>query len=257
MPEVKWAVAVATAPRKDCTLTLCVEHLKVCGWEPIIFAEPNSTQVDCLTIINEERKGVWYNWLNSAKWCLENTDADVIFTVQDDTILHPDSKTFAESCMWPAPDCGFLSLYTPKHYTITKTGQLKDPSVNRIWTKGLWGACALIFPRKVLEIAVETHIAKGWLGASPRSRNPAVYEMRRQNPTSVVNSDTAIGKIMNFMGRSMWFVDPSPGVHAAVHSTCGHGDNTGRRNAYRPADFSKPLTDQVPSKQKHVLQWNS
>jgi len=249
--KMKWAVAVTTAPRKDCTLGICVEHLKVCGWEPIIFAEPDSTEVDCLTINNEERKGVWYNWLNSVKWCLENTDADVILTVQDDTILHPDSKTFAESCMWPAPDCGFLSLYTPKHYSIGKNKKLKNFGVNRIWTKGLWGACALIFPRKILERAVETHIAKGWLGAAPKSGDRKVYEMRKKNPSSVTNSDTAIGKMMNFMERSMWFIDPSPGIHIAVHSACGHGDNTGRRNAYRKANFDIPLTQQVP-KHKQV-----
>jgi hypothetical protein len=246
MQEPKWVVAVATAPRKDCTLNLCVEHIRVCGWEPIVFAEPNSTETDCQTIWNEQRKGVWYNWLHSAKWCLENTDADAILTIQDDTILHPDSKTFAEKCLWPAPDCGFLSLYTPKHYSFYKMKSLRDPGVNRIRTKGLWGACALIFPREVLGRAVNSRIANQWLGAPPRSGKPSVYEKRKLDPTLVVNSDTAIGKIMNSMGRSMWFIDPSPGFHAAKYSTCSHGDNTGRRNAYRPANFDIPLEDQVP-----------
>ncbi|MCR9201202.1 MAG: hypothetical protein NXI04_21385 [Planctomycetaceae bacterium] len=44
----------------------------------------------------------------------------------------------------------------------------------------------------------------------------------------------------------MYFVDPSPVSHVAVHSTIGHGGNKGRRNCYRCADHDSPLADQVP-----------
>ncbi len=90
-------VAVTTAPRKDCTLELCLASIEVNGWNPIVFAEPESTRTDFRTIENETRLGIWHNWLNSAGWCLENTTTAFILTVQDDSLFHPDSKQFMDS----------------------------------------------------------------------------------------------------------------------------------------------------------------
>jgi hypothetical protein len=70
-------------------------------------------------------------------------------------------------------------------------------------------------------------------------------QRRRDNPHTIANSDTAIGKICNAMGLGMYFVDPSPVDHIARFSTIGHGGNNGRRNAYRIADHSLPLAYQV------------
>ncbi len=244
-----WCVAVTTAPRTDCTLSRCIDSLKISGFEPIIFAEPNSTMIEsCQTIQNKEKKGVWYNWIQSCEYALTNTNADVIMTVQDDSFFHPDSKTFAEKILWPAEDCGFVSLYTPKHYSIMphyKT-KLRDVGVNRVYTRSMWGACALIWPRAVLEQVMDHEITKNWLGAPTKSRSQSVMDKRRANRTLVQNSDTAIGKIMNRMKRSMWFVDPSPVEHVAEHSVVGHGGNRGRRNCIRCAGWEKSLEDQVP-----------
>lgn len=261
----RWAVAVTTAPRRECTLQQCVDSIRGCGWEPVVFAEPGSTSVNAETMWNHTRLGVWHNWLNSAKWCLENTKADFILTVQDDSLFHPDSKTFAESILWPAENAAFVSLYTPKHYTIRKDGTVRDPGVNRIVTKSLWGACALIWPREVLQQVVTHPVATHWAGASPmrtttdsngkkrkrlRSEIQAIYEKRRSDPSTIANSDTAIGKIANAMGKTMWFVDPSPVQHIARFSTISHGDNSGRRNAWRIAHHERPLNEQVPIKGK-------
>ena len=41
--DQRWSVAITTAPRQDCTLKKCVESVRQCGWEPVIFAEPGST----------------------------------------------------------------------------------------------------------------------------------------------------------------------------------------------------------------------
>jgi hypothetical protein len=51
----------------------------------------------------------------------------------------------------------------------------------------------------------------------------------------------------------MWFVDPSPAYHGAVHSSCKHGINTGKRNAHRIADFNKPLSEQIPLPKRYDL----
>jgi hypothetical protein len=255
---VKWYVALATAPRKEPTLLKTIESMRDCGWEPIVFAEPDSVPTDALTYNHPERLGVWRNWVFSVRTALES-DADVIMTVQDDGVFHPDSKDFAEHVMWPAPDCGFLSLYTPKHYTLRderllrklrrtdrNIPDIRDPGVNQIHTRSLWGTVAVVWPRKVLENIIQDPLIESWLGAMPASRNPQVYKNRQENPHTIANSDTAIGKLMNKHKYTMWFVDPSPVAHIARFSAIGHGDNKGRRNAHRIADHTIPLTTQVP-----------
>jgi hypothetical protein len=237
-------VAVTTSPRRHCTLELCLASIDVCGWDPIVFAEPGSTLTEYQTIENTSRLGVWHNWLNSVRWCLEHTRTPRILTVQDDSLFHPDSKRFVDAMIWPS-NCGFVSLYTPKHYSIGKRGQIRPRGINRISTKSLWGACALLWERQILEQVVETPTCRYWQGAKPKSGNAAVMERRKQNPELIANSDTAIGKAVNRLGLAMYFVDPSPVHHIAKYSTILHGDNSGRRNCYRCADFDRPLADQV------------
>ena len=93
---------------------------------------------------------------------------------------------------------------------------------------------------------MEHDITKNWLGAPTKSRSKSVMDKRRADRTLVQNSDTAIGKIMNRMKRSMWFVDPSPVEHIAQYSAVAHGGNKGRRNCMRCANWSAPLEQQVP-----------
>ena len=256
-----WYTIITTAPRRDPTLQTCVNSMRDAGWEPIVLSEPDSPLSDALTFHNPTRLGVWHNWLKSVRLALES-DADVIMTVQDDSEFHPDSKDFAELCLWPATNCGFVSLYTPKHYTLRddkllrklrkkdpNTSDTRPPGVNHIITRALWGACALVWPRVVLEHILQDPIIESWVGAVTRSRNPAIYEKRRENPHLIANSDTAIGKILNKYKYSMWFVDPSPVAHIAQYSAIGHGDNKGRRNAHRIANHTLPLLHQVPPPQ--------
>lgn len=240
MVDKTWAVAVTAAPREGCTLKRCLASLRSCGWDPVVFAEPGSTQTNATTIWNEQKLGAWHNFLSSVSWTLDNTDANVILTVQDDSLFHPDSREFVESLLWPTRNTGFISLYTAKHYSHG------NPGLKKMNFKYLWGACALVWPREILEELLESSITKNWLGAKPRSRRSEVFEHRRQNPHLIANVDTAIGHILVDMQADMYFVDPSPVQHIAKHSTLGHGGNHGRRNAGRPADHSIPLKDQVP-----------
>lgn len=239
-----WTVAVTTAPRRDCTLIECVESIRRAGWEPIVFAEPGSTSTNAQTVWNKERKGVWHNWRDSAAWCLRNTDSQLILTVQDDSLFHPDSREFAESVLWPHPDAAFVSLYTPKHYTLNGAKEYRAAGVNRIKTRSLWGACALIWDRRVLEAVVYHKTARSWVGAARTKKQKRQFQQRPR--FKIANSDTAIGKICNALKRPMYFVDPSPVSHIAVHSSIGHGDNKGRRNCYRCSKHETPLIEQVP-----------
>lgn len=244
-----WAVGVTTAPRKDPTLTACVDSLHAAGWDPIVFAEPGSLETNATVIQNKTKRGCWHNWLHSAKWLLKNTDADVLLTVQDDAVFHPDSLEFADSVLWPREDAAFLSLYCPKHYQVKNgdAGHWK-PGVRRVTTTSLWGTLAVAWDRQTLQQVVNHHIAKTWLGVGPvkKCERAAHFETRRRDPSRINNSDTAAGKICNLLGRSMWFCDPSPVRHIAKHSVISHGGNKGRRNCYRCADHKRPLADQVP-----------
>lgn len=254
--EHKWFVAVTTAPRKEPTLQVCLDSLVINGWRPYVFAEPGSYQFlgeeyKQNFIQHETKKGVWWNWIESCKYALENSDADIIMTVQDDSLFHPDSKIMTERFLWPSEDVGFVSLYTPKHYSIKnhlKSKPERPVGLNRIATKALWGACALVWPRKVLEMVMEHELIEGWLGAPLKTKSAWVerQKKRKEEPWTIQNSDTGIGKIMNWTGRSMWFMDPSPVQHFAEHSAIGHGGNEGRRNCGRCAKFSIALEDQVP-----------
>lgn len=253
--KYKWFVAVTTAPRPEETLSICLDSLLIAGWNPYIFAEPGNYNINeeykSRMIKHEKRKGVWWNWVESCRYALENSDADVIMTVQDDSLFHPDSKSMAERFLWPREDVGFVSLYTPKHYSIKnhlKSKPNRPKGLNRIHTKSLWGACALVWPREVLEKVMEHELIDSWLGAKLKTASAweARKEKRKQEPWTIQNSDTAIGKIMNRMNRSMWFADPSPVQHIATTSAIGHGGNKGRRNCGRCAKFSQSLHEQLP-----------
>lgn len=239
---MKWAVAVTSAPRKPCVLMASIESLRLCDWEPVVFAEPGSTEVDCETRWNESRRGVWHNWLESCRWALE-TGAEFVLTSQDDAIYHPDSRDFIESIEWPE-GAAFISLYTPRHYS-RRNGKPRPTGINRIITRSLWGAVSIAWRRDQLQATIDHKIARTWAGARPKSGSQEVIDRRRAEPWRIANSDTAIGKICNARGRGMYFIDPSPVAHAAVTSTVGHGGNGGNRNAGRLADHSLPLDWQV------------
>lgn len=245
MLQKEVTVAVTTAPRKDCTLEYCLASIAACGWSPIVFAEPDSTETEHKTVWNSHKLGVWHNWLNACRWCLKNTSTEFVMTVQDDSLFHPESKVFLDSLDWPK-ECGFVSMYTPKHYTLRRDGSTRPVGVNRIVTKSLWGACALVWERSVLEKVLATKTCRNWLGVKPKSGSKSVMESRKRNPSLIANSDTAIGKALNLLSLSMYFVDPSPVQHIAKFSTLPtHGDNTGKRNCYRCADFDSSLILQV------------
>jgi len=250
----EWFVAVTTAPRKTPTVNQCLESLTLAGFRPYIFAEPE-TQIDDTykdrLILNQERYGVWHNFISSAKYAIENSNAEIIMTVQDDTLFHPDSKSFTESILWPAKDVGFVSLYTPKHYSISadKHEDMRPEGVNRVRPQSFWGNLALVWPRKVLEELLSMPMVDTWVGLRSKGNSwPQIKQKRMDHPHLIQNSDTAIGRLINKMQRSMYFLDPSPVNHFAKTSTTGHGGNQGRRNCGRCAKFSMPLESQIPLK---------
>ncbi len=245
---MKWSVVVTTAPRRECTLIQTLESLTDCGWDPTVFAEPGSTSTSYPTHHNETRLGVWHNWLKSCSWALAQ-QPDFVMTVQDDCEFHPESKDLIESINWPL-DAGYVSLYTPKHYQIWRNGRPRQLGMYHVNTSSMWGACALVFRPNILQSLINHPCAKHWLGVRGKNRKqwPALKLKRQQNPWMIQNSDTVIGSVLtrNF-GLKLYYFNPSPASHISKFSAIGHGDNRGRRNAWKIADPSIPLADQLKS----------
>ena len=259
--EDEWAVVVTAAPRAgEYTLAKCLHSIIVAGWSnPVVFAEPGIAVPDGITTLsNPTRRGCFHNWLHSAKWALENTKAEMILCVQDDSLFHPDSRQFTEDhCLWPSEDTGVVSLYTASHYQSVKVG-MRDVGINEVHTNVWWGTCAVVWKRVALEAVVNHEITKNWLGISPQKQadekhNPALrlkrvteyFENRREQPHLINNSDYVAGHVLNLLKYKKFFIDPSPVAHISKVSTINHGGNGGKRNCKRCADHSVSLVSQV------------
>ena len=228
MNNPKWSVVVTTAPRKKPKLKTTIQSLRKAGWDnPVVFAEPDSPTCDATTHTNDFRLGVFQNWLKAA-WHGVDSGADVIMTVQDDVWFDPESKWFAEKSLWPKK-CGFLSLYTPKHYSMARE-KIKPWGINRIFTKSLWGAMAMIWHPTVLKQIVSGEKAKNWIGRRSTMK-PWEKAYKLENPQEVRNVDTFLGYCVREMDRGMYYVNPSFAQHISTHSSIGNRSASGKRSA--------------------------
>lgn len=271
-PKLTWAVGVTTAPRRRPTLLDCLDSLRDAGWTPTVFAEPFSFLggVEFPIVQRERQLGVYHNWLDMARSLLrENPDADAFLTVQDDAIVHPQAKAWLDSVGFPASDTGFVSLYTPTHYShacdvldesgillrsthnwklgrnraariggSVRPGLCKPPGLHQHPTHCMWGACALAFPRAALERIVSRPEADAWKGMRFKSgsRTPA-----DRAPHEVKNADYFIGRSARDLGLKRYWCVPSLAQHIARHSSCGHGGNTDLRMHARSYDAGTDL----------------
>lgn len=250
-----WSVAVTTAPRKSPTLPRTIDSLRAAGWEPTVFAEPDSPECDAETVQNPRKLGVWHNWLQAVDHCLAS-GAGVVMTVQDDTLFHPDSKAWAEQALWPHPRCGFLSLYTPHHHSYRKRGRSLrklPPGINVIFEKSLWGAMAMVWHPRVLRMLRSHPLVQSWLGRrSTMSEEEIAF--KQANPSEIRNVDTAVGYVMRKLDRKMCYANPSPVQHISEYSSIGNRPAIGKRAASFVADHSKRLIDQVPIAERFEIQ---
>tara|TARA_R110000824_G_scaffold387140_1_gene582303 strand:+ start:1223 stop:1987 length:765 start_codon:yes stop_codon:yes gene_type:complete len=247
--KLNWSVVVTTAPRKKPKLEITVNSLRDAGWKnPVVFAEPNSPSCDAETYTNEQKLGVYHNWMKAAKHGLES-GADVIMTVQDDVWFHPDSKWFAESALWPAEDCAFLSLYTPLHYSMIK-GKQKPWGIYPVHTKSLWGAMAMIWEPSTLKWITDSKRAKSWLGRRSTMSSDEI-ELKENNPEMIRNVDTFIGYSARDMGKKMYYVNPSFAQHISEYSSIGGRSTEGKRSArFLVGHEGAPKADQIPVENK-------
>ena len=144
---ISWAVGVTTAPRPEPTLARTLDSLAIAGWErPRLFVEPDSEIpprfADLPRSDRDEPLGAFANWyLALAELVMRSPRAEAYFMVQDDVVFARGVRPFLERALWPAANCGAVSIYCPSHYAVGQPAgfHLED----RGW--GTWAAQALLF----------------------------------------------------------------------------------------------------------------
>lgn len=249
---------VTTAPRPENYLPQTCISLFDAGFDPVIFAEPKSPipqEFSTRTTFNSTMLGAWHNWKSAVTQILSWSDADYFLSCQDDITVHPEAKKFCFEFIerYKAKEYGYLSLYTPTHYTITGGEiQPKPPGVTEMGVPAAYGACCLLFPRKILEDMRKTSVWTNWLGV-PAQENPlGVYEERRANPQTIKHVDAAITRMLIELKLSLLYPIPSVCQHVGEHSALGHAraaiptdGSVSRRVAQRLVDYTKPLIPQI------------
>jgi hypothetical protein len=254
-----WTCIVTTAPRSICTLKLTCESLVDCGWTPIIFAEPGSTDLSSTyeTHWNTQRLGIWRNWLQASAWALAQNTSHVI-TVQDDVDFHPETKDWLDILDWPS-NTGFISPYTPRPYQTWKNGSPRPVGLNPVKMRSCWTGQSLCFTHDVLTKLVNHPRAPLWCGLPPRhQRNPqgriAHREFKQANPHLIQNSDYIIGSILQVdLGLTLYYPNPSLATHCNPVSSVNHGSNTGRRNSKYIAHFDRPIEQQLDPNRNSLI----
>ncbi|MCH8048436.1 MAG: hypothetical protein IID44_32475, partial [Planctomycetes bacterium] len=123
---VSWAVGVATAPRAEPTLARTLDSLAAAGWEhPRLFVEPGSEIpprfADLPRSDRDEPLGAFANWyLALAELVMRSPRAEAYFMVQDDVVFARGVRPFLERALWPAANCGAVSIYCPSNYAVDR-----------------------------------------------------------------------------------------------------------------------------------------
>lgn len=232
---------MTTAPRRDPTLLSTVLSLQQAGWNPFVYAEPNSPlTVDVPVIEHKTRKGVWHNWVFAVQKSIQSS-REFALICQDDVAVHPESMAALETLFDGVVNQGPISVYTPRAYGYANGNIQRDrlpPGIHKVHPQNnLWGAVGIAWRVDDLRKVIEHPLILTWRGVKPAAAQQ-----------DICNSDVAIGKILQSLALPIWYPVPSMGVHTASFSSIpGHGSNdvTRNRNAESPAKFTDPLWRQL------------
>jgi hypothetical protein len=207
-PRVRrWAVGVTTAPRRQPTLSWCLDSLARAGWEcPRLFVDSPVTipgRFAGLPVsLRDSKVGAWPNYyLAVAELLLREPGADALLLVQDDVVLYDREclREYLERALWPAEAVGAVSLFCSSAYTRPEAGWYRPEGP---WH---WGAQALVFPRES---------AKRFL------TDQAVLEHRWSNHyRGLANIDTVVGQWSSRQGLGVYHPSPSLAQHVGDTST--------------------------------------
>jgi hypothetical protein len=146
----KWAVGVTTAPRRQETLSWCLDSLARAGWSaPRLFIDSSAPVPERFShlpvTLRTPALGAWPNYyLGLAELMMREPAADAYFMVQDDSIFYDreDLSAYLDAALWPDEPVGAVSLYCPKIYTQPESGW------HRRAEPWVYGALAFVFPRE-------------------------------------------------------------------------------------------------------------
>ena len=216
-PKVnRWAVGVTTAPRKEETFAASMRSILAAGFEPHIFAEPDSPIPDEFSHLpltqHRSKLGCWPNYYMALQEMLtRDPHADAYAIFQDDIILASQTKEFLERALWPTENLGVVSIYCSLAYAQEKPGWY---TLDQKW---VWGACAFIWPRHQL-----VHFLS----------NNAIHWRLTGRAQGVRNIDIVVGNWAKEHSRPVWYCSPSLVQHIGNTSTLWDSARaTGKRKA--------------------------
>jgi hypothetical protein len=201
--NLKWAVGVTVAPRKEPTIDYCYGSFLCAGFRPHVFKEPGVSLHPNIFkngfTERPRRLGAWKNWLYGLKELREkNPDADIYGMFQDDVLLCKNIRSYLEINL-PPENTGVFSVFTPSHYKGQNRWNMIDKGVD------LWMAQTFFFYKDALDSLLSNNIIRGW----NRDRN----------------IDSKVGEWANSVGRPVYYHTPSLGQHVGHSSTIWEGSN--------------------------------
>ncbi len=252
------SVGILSAPRPEPTLNKCSAAIAESGFSLIHHATESESR-HFLSPCEFERSptgflGNFQNWLQTARDLL-TMDHDAILIAEDDALFCRDVHALLQRDLWPAADCGCVSLYCPamSHYSQTSFGLGRTRVIMReplSSSNNLVGALALVFPAAVLRELVYHESIRHWKGSHAQARNPGTPPYERKAV------DTWIGRTLVSMGLSIWNYSPSLVQHyvpnpKAANSSLGHGLANGNRQSRSWAGNSKQtVLEMIPARRE-------
>ncbi|WP_437226563.1 glycosyltransferase family 2 protein [Planctomicrobium sp. SH661] len=213
----RFIVGITSAPRKSPTLARCVESVIAAGFAPTVYAEPGTDVggLPCPVVVRPERLGCWRNYVQTLRDLLAADPlAQAVVIFQDDIIIARETREFLEHDLWPSDRVGAVSLYSPDFNRY----ELRRPQgFNRVQSKWIMGACAMVYPRAVAE-SLARHT--DWRGGAK-----SVIE----DPVKKKAVDTWIGHVLHAEKKHIYYPNPSLCQHIAKTSSIGHGGNNSLR----------------------------
>lgn len=218
-PRVKnWAVGITIAPREEEYHTRTVDSVIASGWEsPHLFVEPGTELEDRHLSLNitqrKEKYGCWKNWFSALRELLETyPEADCYGLIQDDVVFCKGVRLFLENVLWPTPDTGVASVFTPSHYTGGTPGFYR-----RNFSGKLWMAQTFFFPPSVARDCIEHKICVRHKGEK--------------------NIDNIVGRWLNAIDCPPYYFSPSLAQHVGEKSTLWNNKYNQARGRKAAKDF--------------------
>lgn len=218
-------IGITTAPRPDgasyisrtvnSAIAAGFNELLVCG-EPGTDVSQFSKIPGVITSKNQSTLGNYGNFKFLAESLLNLDDLfeqEIIVTAEDDVEFCDNAARKIVDFMQPflagrekASDFGFFAAYSSSCHQE----HLEPNSIAPLKTTSLWGACCLVWTKESLQALLGHKLFQGWRGVD--DNRPPVGDPK------IKHVDTCISKVMDKLGKDMYFCRPSLVRHIGVVS---------------------------------------